>query len=449
MKNTRIEQALRAATETADFITGAGCRAALPQILRTHFPGKTAVIVADEITFAVAGRELQTRLEEAQLCAHAPFIFPGKPVLHGEYSHIARLRDALAAYPPDVIPVAVGAGTINDIVKRAAFETQRRYVVVATAASVDGYSSFGAAIVKDGFKQTLECAAPLVIVADIEILRDAPPEMTAAGYADLMSKIPAGADWILADVVGADPIDLPVWDMVQADLRAWLAHPEKLRAGDLPTFEMLFEGLTMTGLAMQVIRKSRPASGAEHLLSHIWEMQGHRDAQGEPVSHGFQVSIGTLASTALMETVLARDIRTLDIDAVCQRWQPWEARAAEIQRAFDGTPFIAQVLRESQAKYLTREQLRTRLEIIVSGWDELRQRVARQLFPYQELKRTLQIAACPVTPAAIQLDRQRLRETYRLAQMIRNRYTILDFAFELNWFESCVEEILASNVYLL
>jgi glycerol-1-phosphate dehydrogenase [NAD(P)+] len=287
-----------------------------------------------------------------------------------------------------------------------------------------------------------------VIVADIEILRDAPPEMTAAGYADLMSKIPAGADWIIADLLGIDPIEPPIWEMVQPPLRSWVGAPEKLREGDVQAFESLFEGLTMSGFAMQAIRKSRPASGADHLISHIWDMQHHRDATGQSVSHGFQVALGSLASIAMMETLFARDIRSLDIETVCENWKPWETREAEIQKIFESNPMGVRVLEESRAKYPDREQLRERLTLLVSKWDEMREKVKTQIFPYEEFKRMLAAADCPVTPEQINLAKERFRETFLLAQMIRNRYTILDLAYEVGWLEDCIEEILASPEYL-
>ena len=105
----------------------------------------------------------------------------------------------------------------------------------------------------------------------------------------------------------------------------------------------------MSGFAMQACRKSRPASGADHLFSHIWEMQHHRDANGESVSHGFQVAIGTLASTALLETIFARDIAQLDINAVCDRWKSWESREKEVHLLFQHTPILDRVLEESGA----------------------------------------------------------------------------------------------------
>ena len=274
--------------------------------------------------------------------------------------------------------------------------------------------------------------------------------MTAAGYADLVSKIPAGADWIIADLIGVDPILSSIWDMVQTDLRAWIKAPEKLKAGDDQAFSFLFEGLTMSGFAMQACRQSRPASGADHLVSHIWEMQHHCYANGEAVSHGFQVAIGTLASTALLETVFARDITQLDIDAVCARWKSWEQREEEVRFLFQHTPILDRVLEESQAKYLPAQALRDRLQVLKTHWEALCQKIRAQIIPYQDLKRMFMAAECPVTPEQINLPRERIKQTYFLAQMIRNRYTILDLAYELNWLEDCVADIMASkNLFAL
>ncbi len=447
MDNTKIQNALRAASDTEALILGEGTRDQTHEIFQLYFPGTSALVIADDITFEAAGKFLHEQLQAANVHTLEPFVFPGKPILHTDYEHVEHLRNFLQKQP-NTIPIAVGAGTINDIVKRAAYESDRKYMLLATAASVDGYSAFGAALVRNGFKKNLECPAPWVIMADIEILRDAPAEMTAAGYGDLLSKITAGADWIIADTIGVNPIIPSIWDMVQTDLRKWVRAPEKLREGDPQTFEFLFEGLTMTGFAMQAMQVSRPASGSEHLFNHIWEMQHHRDATGQPLLHGFKVSIGILTSTAFMETLFTKDIKQLNIRNVCEQWKSWEERAADIQQAFRGTPIIDRVLDESHGKYLTREQLRDRLELLVAHWDELREKVKKQIIPYQEVKRMLTAAACPVKPEDIQLDREHVLRSIPLAQMIRNRYMVFDLAYELGWLEECIHDIRQCKDYL-
>src|SRR4029453_7065088 len=128
----------------------------------------------------------------------------------------------------DAVPVAVGSGSLNDIVKRAAHEAGRPYLGVATAASMDGYTAFGAAITRAGYKQTMTCPAPRplvaaraprALVADLEVLAGAPADMTASGYGDLLGKVTAGADWLVADALGIEPVDPKVWELVQGPLR--------------------------------------------------------------------------------------------------------------------------------------------------------------------------------------------------------------------------------------
>ncbi len=116
----------------------------------------------------------------------------------------------------------------------------------------------------------------------------------------------------------------------------------------------------MSGFAMQACRKSRPASGADHLFSHIWEMQHHRDVNGELISHGFQVAIGTLASTALIEVVFARDLTQVEIESVCEQWKSWETRKAEIYQQFRDIRFSIGCWTRATPNIPSRVELRAR-----------------------------------------------------------------------------------------
>ena len=120
-------------------------------------------------------------------------------------AYVALLQLEAALRPHDAIPVAVGSGTVNDLTKLASHRTGRPYLCVATAASMDGYTAFGASITCQGNKHHFPCPAPAAVVADLDLLSAAPGSMNAWGYADLMAKVPAGADWMVADAVGAEP----------------------------------------------------------------------------------------------------------------------------------------------------------------------------------------------------------------------------------------------------
>lgn len=445
MDQRRIAAALAAATDTEEFLVGVGVLARTPEVFRKVFGGSTALIVADDNTWRAAGARVDAALQAAGVRRADPLVFPGSPVLAPDYRHIERIRERVRE--TGAVPVAVGAGTINDLAKRAAHEAGVRYMNVTTAASVDGFTAFGAAIVKDNFKQTLPCPAPAAIVADVDVLRNAPPAMTASGYADLMSEVTAGADWMVADALGVEAIHRVAWDIVQTDLRKWISRPAELRAGDPDAFEDLFEGLSMNGFAMQAMRSSRPASGTEHLFSHVWEME-HLEVGGVSVSHGFKVAIGTLAATALMERLFARDIRSLDVERRCRQWGSWQQREAEARSRFAGSPILDDVLAACRSKWVPPEELAARLRRLRERWEPMRRAVGRQLLPYAELARMFEQAGVPTRPEQVGLTRERVRDTFAAANMIRTRYTSLDLAYEAGWLDGCLEEIFASREYL-
>jgi glycerol-1-phosphate dehydrogenase [NAD(P)+] len=217
-------------------------------------------------------------------------VFPGPPTLFADEHTTFALRDRLAA--TDALACSVASGSLNDVTKWASSLLGRTYLNVCTAASVDGYTSFGAAITVDGVKGTQECPAPRAVLAPLDIMAAAPVRLTATGFGDLFEKVPAGADWIVADELGIEAVDDHVWDLVQGPLAEALSDPAGLAAGDLGAVARLTDGLMMSGLAMQVHRTSRPASGAGHYFSHQWEMEGYGRDWDPPLSHGFKVGLG-------------------------------------------------------------------------------------------------------------------------------------------------------------
>src|SRR5215218_7190995 len=331
MSKQRINAALGEATDTRDVNIEAGALASVPEVFRENFGGGTIVVVADGNTFEVAGQEVQRELQDAGYTMMEPYVFPAEPQLYAEYSNIEKLRDALQEH--DAIPVVVGSGTLNDIVKRSSHECERPYMCVGTAASMDGYTAFGASIEKDGHKQTLTCPAPRSVLADVAILVGAPDRMTASGYADLLGKVTSGADWCIADALEIEEIDPKGWSMVQDHLRGWIGEPSELQAGDGEAMDQLIEGLIMSGLAMQSYQSSRTASGAEHQFSHLWEGEGLGRDEDPPLSHGFKVGVGSVAIAAFYERVLERDLGDLDIEAIRANWPTSEELKREVRAA--------------------------------------------------------------------------------------------------------------------
>jgi glycerol-1-phosphate dehydrogenase [NAD(P)+] len=443
MSERRIDAALQEATDTRDVNIGAGALASVPDVFRENFGDGPIVVVADGNTFEVAGQEVQRQLEDAGYTMMEPYVFPAEPPLYAEYSNIEKLRDSLREH--DAIPVAVGSGTLNDIVKRSSHECERPYMCVGTAASMDGYTAFGASIEKDGLKQTLSCPAPRAVVADLEVLQNAPENMTASGYADLLGKVTSGADWLVADALDVEKIDPTGWSLVQDHLRGWTDSPAELRAGDQQSTEHLVEGLIMSGLGMQSYESSRTASGAEHQFSHLWEMEGLGKDARPRLSHGFKVGVGTVAIAALYELLLERDLTDLDIEALRNSWPSREEMEQSVRAQHTDPDLEEGAVEQTLAKYVSPDELAERLELLQKVWPELRGKVREQLLPAGEIKEKLEAAGCPTTPEEIGLGWEEFEKTYRRAQTIRKRYTALDLALETGLLDECVKTLFASE----
>ena len=279
MKIDRVKLALDKATQTKALCIGQGVLVEVPRIFSEQFPNRRAMVVADQSSYEVAGREVEEHLRQAGIPLDDSYIF-NEPGMHAEWKYIDRLDAVLAQ--TDAIAIAVGSGTINDTTKLSSYHNERPYMIVATAASMDGYVAFGASITKDGAKTTFPCSAPRAVVADIDVLATAPAAMTASGYADLFAKVPAGADWILADALEVEPIDPVAFSIVQGGLHDALADPKGAHNGDPKALGGLVEGLMLGGFSMQAYpASSRPASGAEHQFSHLLNMENFVMKNGE------------------------------------------------------------------------------------------------------------------------------------------------------------------------
>lgn len=434
----RVEYALAHATETKALRIGAGILPQTGELFKELFPGCRAIVIADPTTFKVAGSDVQKSLAAAGVALDEPHIFTA-PDLHAEWTFVEELDAVLKN--TDAIPVAVGSGTINDLTKLCSHHNNRRYMVVGTAALMDGYTSYGASITYKCAKQTFSCPAPLGVLADTAIIAAAPKELTASGYADLFAKVPAGADWIISDALGIEPLDKRSFSIVQDGLHDALGDPEGIRKGTVETIEPLVEGLMLGGFAMQALQSSRPASGADHQFSHLWNMEHHTMADGRTPSHGFQVSIGLLASLAYYDQFLKSDIAHLDVESAVAAWPEWDEAERYARELYAGTDFPEIGVVETRAKYIDKDHLRAQLNLLKNNWTEIKARLEKQLVSFNEASRRLRIVGAPTLPEDIGLTRERMRASVIRAQHIRRRFTILDVAVRTNMLEKWSDAI--------
>jgi len=434
MQPMSIQEALDSGGQTRRLELGPGVLDGLGSVFRDLFGDARALVIADRNTFQAAGGRVVNIFRREGIPCHEPFIFT-EPDLEADQRQVDVLQRVLAQAPGSR-PVAVGSGTINDLVKFAAGQAGLPYMVVPTAASMDGYAAFGASITREGSKETMPCAAPLGIVADLAVIREAPAALNAAGYADLLAKTTGGADWLLADALRVEPLHERAWTIAQGGLEEGMADPAGIRQGNPDALLRLMRGLLLSGVAMQTARSSRPASGAEHQFSHLWDMRHHRH-HGRRVFHGFQVGIGTVAVSALYERLLGVSLEELEPENCLATWPDWNTLEEQVRARFEGK-LVEVALRESAAKLIEPAALRRQLFILKEVWPRLREKLRRQVPPSAEVKRRLKEAGAPSEPEEIGISREGLRQSYFEAWCIRRRFTVLDLAMRTGGLQRCL-----------
>jgi len=453
-KALSLPECLAYANETKELVIQKDALAEIPGLLSEYFEFDSVCIIADDNTYRAAGRTLKKICEDKKIKCSGTYIFHGEERLHAEYDHVISLMGWISLLPdfPGLVPIAVGSGTINDLVKRSSDELKLPYLCVPTAASVDGYTPNGAALLLDGLKQTIPCTAPKVVAADTDVIAMAPSYLSSSGFGDLTSKIISGTDWIIASRAGplgaseAHAIDPVAWSMVQNGLKGALKRSVNAAKGDREAINALFEALAITGFAMQYMKNSRPVSGSEHLWSHVWEMDD-LSINGVPVTHGHKVTIGTLAATAFTEIFFA-DPKGPPAPLKTYRRPGRNERRAEVSNAFKNSLGHDKVLETALEKMMEKKKVETINQAIRDSWKELRDAVLERLMPYLELKKLLKKAGCPLRPEEIGLSRTEAIATARRAHMIRNKYGILDLSWDLGNFDKILKKMENSEIYL-
>lgn len=248
------------------------------------------LLVADDHTYAAAGEQLMGLLEVAGVKTRVVLI---QPDAQGDVvaDEIAIVQLLLEIRPDETDALlAVGSGTIHDIVRFAAHKTGKPFVSVPTAPSVDGFTSAGAPLIVRGVKKTVPAVPPVAIFADLDILMAAPQRLVAAGFGDMLGKYTSLFDWKFSHLTAGEPYDEQAAAITERALRSCVSHAEAIGARTEEGIRALMTALIESGIAMLLFGQSHPASGAEHHLSHYWEMEFLRQGR-RALLHGAKVGV--------------------------------------------------------------------------------------------------------------------------------------------------------------
>jgi glycerol-1-phosphate dehydrogenase [NAD(P)+] len=400
------------------------------------------VLLSDENTHRVAGRSIVGALEAAGetytiLSADRPD--GGAPIC--DDATIADVQERIRALHPGSV-IAIGAGTINDLAKMACHRLGTPYLCVATAPSMNGFTSSIAAILSDGIKTTEPCAPPVAVLADPLVLANAPERMIASGIGDLYSKPVSNADWRLSHRLLGTEHSAIVMEIVEAGSALLHGVAPRLPARDPEAIARLTGALMLSGLAMQAAGSSSTASGGEHLISHYIDMTSHAFGESHDF-HGCQVAVGTLVTSRLYERILQMDPADIDVDVLRSEHAEWPAWSDVLRERF-GTLDEA-VLPHARRMYPTAEVLAERLTRLRGDWDSILADVGTTLRPSSELEAELRSAHCPTRFSEIGVDPERAIRAIAWSKDIRARYTVLHLAAELGILDAFAREYVANH----
>lgn len=309
--------------------------------------------------------------------------------------------------------IAVGSGTIHDIVRYCATERGIPFVSCPTAASVDGFCSTVSAMTWNGFKKTMPGKAPVMVLADTAVISQAPLYLALSGVGDILGKYTALLDWNIAHLLTAEPVCPQIEDMTRQSVHTVHESCRKVAQRDELAFEDLTYALLMSGLAMQMMGNSRPASGAEHHISHFIEMEPVGVKLHSMALHGEKVGVGTvLASREYHRLAQIRDIRPL-----LHSYTP--ASEQELGKVF-GAALLPSVMAENENSSLSD----VTLDILAQCWPDICALI-EQLPTAEELESLLAEIGAKHTLNDIEVAEDLLPPLLEYSPYVRNRLTFM------------------------
>ena len=404
------------ATGVGKVIIEHGAIEKLPELLKEVGAAKPFILSGHD-TFAAAGEKVCAVLDKAGI-PYSSYVFPVSPVRPTEYT----VGSAMLHYDHSCdFLIAVGSGVINDTTKILTRMAGKKYIIVATAPSMDGFVSATSSMDRDDLKTTINSTAAWGVIGDLDILCNAPMHLLRAGVGDMLAKITSLVEWKLAQIIVGEEYCPVIAAVVENALNKVLTNAEGLLTRSDEAVKAVMEGLLIAGIGMNFAGVSRPASGMEHYFSHLWDMRSLA-FEGVPFEqHGIQAGIGTLYTLMAYEKFLeicpeVDEKKALDFVAGFSN-DAWNKKLLE----FVGPGAEAMIAGENKEhKYCPRKHA-ARIKIIEEHWDEIRSIIAT-LPSSAEIFDLMERIGFPTGAECIGYSKEQIKTTFTMTKDIRDKY---------------------------
>lgn len=394
---------------------------------------KRPYIICDAITYKIAAARCEELIRAQGIDAKLHVL------THLGFDE-STLGEILINKPEDCdVIIGVGTGSITDMLRYSSFKVGLPCITVATGAPMDGFAASIGIMNVNSLKCTMNAHTTQVVIGDTDILATAPYRMTVAGFGDLIGKITCLNDWELARIISGEHYCGRIVELVRNCVDDILLQAPLIKQRDPSTLGKVMEGLVLSGSAISLYGNSRPASGAEHHMSHYWEtimdQRGIRNSM-----HGEQVAVGTVLALMLCRMLAETKPDFNAARKAAESYDPaeWES---EVRRAY-GPAADEIITLEANACKNRPENVLRRIDSMEEHWDEIVAQL-NTLPSAEKLISVLREVGCPSVPADIGIDDELLKDTFLYCKEVRARYTVFQTAYDLGLLESLSDRIIS------
>ncbi len=414
-----------------DVVIGKGTISRLAKYVKKYGAQKP-FLLSDCNTFTAAGDKVCKVLNDNNL-AFTSYSFPNERLEPDETA----VGSAVMHFDNscDMI-IGIGSGVINDIGKILSNITGRKYIIVATAPSMDGYASATSSMSMDGLKVSLNSRCADVIIGDTDILKNAPIHMLKSGLGDMLAKYVSIAEWRIANIITGEYYCERVAQLIRAALKKCVDNAEGLLLRAEKAVEAVFEGLVIGGIAMAYAGVSRPASGVEHYFSHVWDMRGLEFGTQVDL-HGIQCAVGTVQAVRLYDEIRKVTPNKEKAEAYVRAfsYDAWKSELSD----FLGNSAKTMIAQEEKERKYDKSTHPARFAKIQENWGDILTILEEELPTYQQLACILDTIGISKDLEMIGVDSETAKCTFKATKDIRDKYVLSRLAWDLGVLDELCE----------
>lgn len=416
-----------------DVVVGSGVIQRLPEYV-AKYNAKKPFILADCNTYKAAGKTVADILQNSGI-AFGKYVYPmgdlepDERAVGSAFMHFDNSCDLI---------IGIGSGVINDIGKILSNVSGRKYIIIGTAPSMDGYASATSSMSMDGLKVSLNSRCADVIIGDIDILKQAPKHMLKAGLGDMLAKYISIAEWRIGNLITGEYYCERVAQLIRTALEKCVENAEGLLKREDAAVQAVFEGLVIGGVAMAYAGVSRPASGVEHYFSHVWDMRSLEFGTHVDL-HGIQCAMATMKVVELYETVktIVPDKNKAYAAVEAFHYTDWSNQL----RRFLGNSGETMITQEQREQKYDKAVHPARYQKIADNWDAILKIIDEELPSAKELSKIMDIIGISQDLNTIGVDSECASLTFKSTKDIRDKYVLSRLAWDLGILDELAEKI--------